>query len=116
MGNKYVSENKILLLEMIKVYSPCEIDWMCYQITKNNILTLHHIEKICEGGLTLIENGALLTKRAHRILNIIEHSDYALYIDWNDLFYLINESKIPPCEDYIKEMRLLKKYTQSIVY
>lgn len=116
MGAVYANENQIILLEMIRIYNPEEIDWMSYQVTKKNRLTLHHIEKVCSGGITTIDNGAILTKRAHRIINIIEAKDYFLYIDWNDLFYLINKSNLPPCEEYVKEMRLLKKYTQNVVY
>lgn len=116
MGTIYTNENQIILLDMISIYNPEKIDWMSYQVTKKNGLTLHHIDKVCNGGITRIDNGAILTKRAHRIINIIESKDYDLYIDWNLLFYVINRSNIPPCEEYISEMRLLKKHTQNVVY
>lgn len=45
MGKVYTNENQIILLEMIEIYQPNLVDWMQYQITKNNILTLHHIQK-----------------------------------------------------------------------
>lgn len=64
MGKIYTNDNKIILQEMIEIYKPDSIDWMQYNITKKNILTLHHIRKVCERGLTNTDNAALLTKRA----------------------------------------------------
>ncbi len=60
------------------------VDWLSYQITKNNILTLHHILKVADGGKLNIDNSALLTKRAHRALNICENRDYILYLEINN--------------------------------
>ena len=116
MGKIYKSENHIVLLQMIEIYRPEVTDWMQYQITRRNILTLHHIRKTCEGEISTINNGAILTKKAHRILNMVETIDWALYREWNELFMLINQGKRPPCEEYVSEGRRLKKYTQKIVY
>ena len=58
----------------------------------------------------------VLTKRAHRILNMVESLDIALYNEWNNLFILINKAKTKPCDEYISEAKILKKYTQKIVY
>ena len=116
MGRVYTNPNKVILQEMVEIYKPITIDWMSYQITRKNQLTFHHIAKQGFGGATEIANGALLTKRAHRILNIIENRDYLLYEVWNSLFELINAAKQPPCDEYVKEMVLLKRCTQKIVY
>lgn len=67
MGKVYQNENQIILLQMLEIYKPDITDWMQYEITKRNILTLHRIKKACEGGTDSINNGAILTKRAHRI-------------------------------------------------
>ena len=112
MGKVYKNSNHIIILQMIEIYHPEVADWMQYQITKSNILTFHHIKKVSENGNCCIENGALLTKRAHRILNMVESLDIALY----NLFILINKAKTKPCDEYISEAKILKKYTQKIVY
>jgi len=116
MGRIYQNENQILLLQMIEIYKPEVADWMQFQITKNNILTLHHIKKSCEGGLATIDNGAILTKKGHRALNIVEALDSVLYDEWNVLFTLINQGKQPPCQEYVTEAKKLKKYTQQAIY
>lgn len=116
MGNVYKNNNQLILLEMIEIYHPDIMDWMQYQITKRNILTFHHIRKECERGMTTIDNGALLTRNAHRILNRVEIIDQVLYNEWNILFILINKSKEKPNDEYILEARRLKKYTHKIIY
>lgn len=116
MGKVYKNENQIILLQMLEIYKPEITDWMQYQITKRNILTLHHIRKSCEGGLSTIDNGAILTKKEHRILNMVEAIDEVLYDEWNELFILINKAKQPPCEEYVSEAKKLKIYTQKIIY
>ena len=116
MGRIYKNENQLLLLEMLEIYQPGLWDWMQYQITNKNTLTLHHIRKQSDNGLVILSNGALLTKKAHQILNKLEDLYYSLYIDWNDLFFLINVDKQPPCDYYVGEARKLKKHTQKILY
>lgn len=116
MGKIYKNENQLLLFQMIEIYQPDSMDWMQYQITKSNILTLHHIRKVCESGMTIIKNGSILTKKAHRILNIVEGIDCYLYDEWNCLFELINNAKQSPCIEYVNEARKLKKYTHKVVY
>ena len=116
MGKIYKSENHIVLLQMIEIYRPDVTDWMQYQITRRNILTLHHIRKACEGGFTCVDNGAILTRKAHQVLNMVEAIDGVLYDEWNDLFALINQGKQPPCKEYVREGKKLKNYTQRIIY
>ena len=103
MGKIYKNENQILLNELITMYKPNNYDWLHYQITKKNKLTLHHIKKQCDGGGLFVDNSALLTKKSHRNLHICENKDIILYDEINDFFeeiifrkelndYLINES------------------------
>ena len=105
MGKVYQNENQLIMPELVKIYKPDNYDWLSYQITKKNILTLHHIIKVAEGGKTDIENLALLTKKAHRALHICESKDFILYSEINCFLntiiayrqalnnYLIQESK-----------------------
>ena len=116
MGKIYVNENQIMLPEMLEIYKPEDYDWMSYQITRNNVLTLHHILEMCNGGLTTLDNLALVSKKGHRVLNIIHTRDLGLYIEWNDLFRYINDSKQKPDEYAQEYSRKLKKYSQNIIY
>ena len=81
--------------EMIKIYNTYKLDWMNYIII-NNDLTYHHIIKIEEGGKTTIDNGALLTQRAHNYLNIIEKTDIDIYNRINKILKEINNNKSEP--------------------
>ena len=79
------------LIRLIEIYKPMGIDWMCFQITKKNPYSFHHIKKQQDGGLLIIENGAILSKKSHRLLNWIEEKYPVLYLDWEELFSLINK-------------------------
>ena len=116
MGRIYVNQNQLLVKEMIKIYNPGNIDWMSFEITRKNTLTFHHIVEECFGGPSIIENGALLTKRGHRILNILGDNNYMIYDDWNDLFKEINKSQAP-LDDYFKKYsKELKEESLKLIY
>lgn len=86
MGKIYKNENQLLLQDLVKIYQPVNYDWLSYQITKKNILTLHHIVKVADGGELSLENSALLTKKSHRVIHICENKDFILYCEINDFF------------------------------
>ena len=86
MGKIYQNENQILLRNLVEIYQPDGFDWLSYQITKKNILTLHHIIKVADGGILSADNAALLTKRSHRALHMCEDKDFILYSEINDFF------------------------------
>ena len=115
MGKIYHNENQILLKELIKIYMPNHYDWLSYQITKANILTLHHIIKAADGGKLEIQNAALLTKKSHRALHICENRDFILYSEINNFFreIIANEG----LNDYlIRESREYKKALSKTLY
>ena len=117
MGRIYVNENKLLLPKMLEIYQPVEFDWMHTSITKkDNVFTIHHIHEAVYGGKTTIDNAALLLKKSHRLLNMLESHDYNLYFAWNDLFRDINVSKKPPSDEYIMEMIKLREKTKKSIY
>ena len=116
MGRIYHNENQILLNELIKIYEPDGFDWLRYQITKRNILTLHHIVKAADGGKLSIDNSALLTKKSHQNLHICEHRDFILYAEINDFFRAIIESGLPLNECLIKESKEYKKALTKTLY
>ena len=116
MGKIYINENQILLQNLIKIYQPMGFDWLSYQITKNNILTLHHVIKVADGGLLRINNSALLTKKSHRGLNICEHKDFVLYSEINDFFKEIIALSSPLNDYLIKESKEYKKALTKTLY
>lgn len=116
MGKVYQNPNRILLEELVKIYIPENIDWLSYQITKNNILTLHHIIKVANGGKTEVENAALLTLKAHRALNICEYKDFILYSEIENFFKEIVKTRKPLDEYEKNESREYKNALQKVLY
>lgn len=116
MGNIYKNENQLLLQELIKIYNPTNYDWLSYQITKNNILTLHHIIKASDGGELSRENAALLTKRAQRVLHMCEYKDFILYSEINDFFKEIISYGNPLNDYFEKQSRKYKRVLAKTLY
>lgn len=112
MGKIYQNDNQLLLQELIVIYKPEDFDWLSYQITRNNILTLHHVIKAADGGELKKENAALLTKKSHRALHICESRDYILYSEINDFFREIIAFSAP-LDDYLKKES--KEYKHALV-
>lgn len=109
-----IDEQRVIK-EMIEIYEPGEYDWMESRISKKNVLTFHHIVKRKE-GLTIKENGALLTQKSHQRLNKLEAHNKELFERWQWLFVLINTSNMPPNEDMIAQIQELKEETTSFIY
>lgn len=101
---------------MLEIYQPIDFDWMHTSVTKCSVFTLHHIKEQNCGGITTLDNCALLLKKSHKLLNMLESRDYDLYYAWNELFLDINICKKPPSDEYVKEMILLRKKTMKIIY
>lgn len=100
---------KSVLEKLIERHGTYGTDWMGFTISRKNPLTYHHIQKNCHKGKRTIENGALLTKRAHRFLNCIEKDDPELYDEWNALFKDINDSELPPNEGHLQKIKTLRE-------
>ena len=92
---------------MLKIYEPVSnLDWLNYRIVRKSDLTFHHIQKRCDGGKEVIENGALLLPVPHQYLHLIEYRDKDIYIAINKIFEYINRQKHEPTE----EQRLMIEY------
>ena len=90
-------------VEMIKIYGTYKFDWMNFKICRDD-LTYHHIVKKENGGKLTIENGALLTKRAHEYLHSIERLDVDLYERINNVL-----KEIKYADKIIKKCKKLGK-------
>lgn len=100
--------NKSVLTLMFNIYGKPKIDWMGYGVTPDNTLTYHHIIKVEDGGDASIENGAILTSRAHSRLHSIEVLDPKLYEEYQYWFRLINDMQCPPTFEVMQIMYNLK--------
>lgn len=116
MGKIYQNKNQIILQQLVKIYEPNGFDWLSYQITKSNILTVHHVVKVADGGQSAPDNLALLTKRSHRGINICESKDYILYSEINDFFKEIIALNAPLNDYLIKESKEYKKALIKTLY
>ena len=104
-------------IDIMKIqYCTYQKDWMGFKVTKENPLTFHHIKKEEDGGHKTVDNGALLTKLAHRYLHNIEHYDMGLYEWLNSILKRINNSKSEPQkEDYREIIEVLERFEHEYV-
>ena len=114
--------NKVvnLMVDKYKLKDYC-LDFMGYRIKKTHDLTYHHlIIPKRNGGEESIENGAILIKRSHKYLHLIEKKDDDIYIELRNL--LIKENKIGKLELVIlRDINKLlnefeKKYDVNDIY
>ncbi len=94
-----------VLNRMIEIYKPEDIDWMLVGKSNGNPYTFHHIVEERHGGKREIDNGAILTKRAHQYLNLLDMQYHDYYEELNVLFLYLNRTNMPPTEDYFEEVR-----------
>ncbi len=116
MGKIYTNESQILLQQLIEIYKPTIYDWLSYQITKQNKLTIHHVDEKSEGGKLQVDNAALLTKKSHRALNMCESRDVYLYCLINEFFHEIIEHKAPLSPELEEESREYKQALTRVLY
>ena len=101
-------KNKDILYEMINIYGINKIDWMGWEITSTNKLTYHHIIEKRNGGEESVQNGALLTRKAHQALHQAEVYNPDLYNEYQYWFRIINDMMCPPTEEIMEIMRSLR--------
>ena len=89
---------------MLKQYEPNGVDWMNFVLTRKNPFTFHHIIPRSDGGDDVIENGAILTRRAHDLIHILEHACPEAYNDLQEIFIRINESQMPATNEILNEI------------
>ena len=99
-----MGENNNNLKRMLKIYKPNGYDWMNFALTRRNPYTFHHIVSRRYGGEDNINNGAILTRRAHDLLHILECICPTAYSKLTELFNKINSSKESPNDEIIAEI------------
>ena len=99
-----MGDNSSNLKKMIRIYKPNGLDWMNFALSRRNPYTFHHIVSRSNGGGDDIQNGAILTRKAHDLLHILEYVCPLAYLDLEELFIEINISKKTPDGDIIKKI------------
>lgn len=99
-----MGDNNHNLKKMLKIYKPTGVDWMNFVLTRRNPYTFHHIVSKSEGGEDTIRNGAILTRRAHDLLHLLEYVCPDAYGDLEDIFILINDSNEQPTKEMIEKI------------
>ena len=95
---------KRVLRIMIDIFQPEGIDWMNFALSRDNPYTYHHIVEKSKGGDKSIDNGAILTRKAHTLLHALEKCCPDAYNDLQNIFFKINDTKKPVIDEYIKEI------------
>lgn len=98
---------KKIVVNMIRIYQIRDRDWMSFKICSSRSLTYHHIIKVEDGGKTIVNNGAILTKKAHDFLHCIEHNEFKIYSEINDLFHIINTNVNKCSKNELEHIRFL---------
>lgn len=76
-SNSYVKE---LMINQYKL-KQMGCDFMGYTLCKNDTLTYHHLivpKRL--GGLTTVQNGAIIQRMPHDYLHLLERIDYNLFL------------------------------------
>ena len=95
---------KRVLRIMIDIFQPEGIDWMNFALTRNNPYTYHHIVEKSKGGDKSIDNGAILTRKAHTFLHMLENICPEAYEDLQNVFVKINATKRPVTQEIVNEI------------
>lgn len=104
---------KQITREMLRIYKPLSgLDWMNYKVVRNQ-MTFHHIIKKCDGGLEIIDNGALLMSKPHQYLHTIEFADPDTYVALNKIFEFINKQQHEPTEEQRQIIEYLLRSFES---
>lgn len=95
---------KRVLRILVDIFQPEGIDWMNFALSRDNPYTYHHIVEKSKGGDKSIDNGAILTRRAHTFLHTLEKVCPDAYNDLQNVFLKINGSKQPVSDEIIREI------------
>lgn len=83
---------------MTSMWNMTDIDWLGYQLNKEQKFIFHHIHKREHGGKVELNNGAILCGgvNSHQYLHIIECKDYELFVYLNNMLKTINNQREMP--------------------
>lgn len=110
-----MGDNNENLKRMLKIYKPDGVDWMNFTLSRKNPYTFHHIVSRSDGGIDDISNGAILTRKAHDLLHLLERVCPDAYMDLEEIFILINERRKPVSDEFIEKIDeiLYRVFTQD---
>lgn len=108
--------NRLVLEDMKRIFGHTRTDWMGFKVTKHNKLTYHHINEKRNGGEESVSNGALLTRKAHTYLHMLETLNPELYEEYNYYFRIINDMRRKPTSEIMEIMYYKQKELIDIIY
>ena len=92
------------------------IDWLGYELQKDDMFTYHHnITKKEDGGIESIRNGAILCgKTSHPYIHLIEHLDFDIYLYLTKLLTEVNlQRRMPTDKQFLKMYRTLLQFERE---
>lgn len=92
---------------LIKIFEITDTCFMGFPLTKDSRFTFHHCIKKEDGGTNSIDNGAVLTREAHELLNYIEMNYYDIYYKINEKLKEISNGKKHPTKEQLYEIKSL---------
>lgn len=97
--------------KLVRMYELTDSCFMGFPLTKDSKFTYHHLIKKEYGGDNSLENGAVLTREAHALLNYLEMNYYDIYYQINNKLIEINKMKKHPTKEQINDIkRLIRDY------
>lgn len=97
--------------KLVRIYELTDSCFMGFPLTENSRFTYHHLIKKEFGGDNSLDNGAVLTREAHALLNYLEMNYYDIYYQINNKLIEINKMKKHPTKEQINDIkRLIRDY------
>lgn len=92
-----------ILIVMYQIWKMENIDWLGYESEER--FSFHHINKKCNGGKKVINNGAILHLSSHSYLHTIEYYDLDKYIYLNKILKDINNQRYMPTREQLEQIK-----------
>lgn len=90
---------KNITITMMNIYGMKNVDWLGYELQKDDIFTYHHLFKKSYGGIESIKNGAILCgKTSHPYIHLIEYLDFDIYLYLTKLLTEVNLQRHMPTD------------------
>ena len=106
---------KSITITMVNIYGMKKVDWLGYELQKDDMFTYHHnITKKENGGNESIRNGAVLCgKTSHPYIHLIEYLDFDIYMYLTKLLTEVNNQRTMPTDKQFILMHNALKYFES---
>lgn len=104
---------KNITVTMVNIYGMQKVDWMGYELQKDDMFSYHHnITKKEDGGNYSIKNGAILCgKTSHPYIHLIESLDFDMYLYLTKLLTEVNlQRHMPTDKQFVMINNILRQF------